>query len=165
MRDVDGKALASSSQVREQSAPFVEASCPIQAPVPPNANEREAVPAPLYGVITLPPPHGLSCRGVIETLSKQHLSAEEIERLLGVSHAGVLGALDRFGISRNGNWRNRTGQPPLGFEAKALGADGIINVRIDSVDESVHGTIPAIEWIFGYTETYSSIATVLAFKL
>jgi hypothetical protein len=49
-------------------------------------------------------------------------------------------------------------------EAKALGADDIINVRIDRVDESVHGTIPAIEWITGYTEKYSYVGTALAIK-
>jgi hypothetical protein len=49
-------------------------------------------------------------------------------------------------------------------EAKALGADDIINVRIDRVDQSAHSTIPAIEWIFGYTEKCSYIGTALAIK-
>ncbi len=49
-------------------------------------------------------------------------------------------------------------------EAKALGADDIINVRIDRVDESAHSTIPALEWIFGYTEKYSYTGTALAIK-
>ena len=56
-------------------------------------------------------------KGVLETLyRKEHLSAREIERLLGVSHAGVLEALDRFAIPRNGNGRKRTGQLPFGFD-------------------------------------------------
>jgi hypothetical protein len=50
------------------------------------------------------------------------------------------------------------------MEAKALDADDIINVRIDRVDESVHSTIPAIAWIFGYTEKYSYTGTALAIK-
>ncbi len=49
-------------------------------------------------------------------------------------------------------------------EAKALGADDIINVRIDRIDESVHGTIPAFEWITGCTEKYSYIGTALAIR-
>jgi uncharacterized protein YbjQ (UPF0145 family) len=49
-------------------------------------------------------------------------------------------------------------------EAKGLGADDIINVRIDRVDETVHSTIPAIEWLVGYTEKYSYTGTALAIK-
>jgi len=49
-------------------------------------------------------------------------------------------------------------------EAKALGADDIINVRIDRVDQSAHSTLAAIEWIFGYTETYSYVGTALAIR-
>jgi len=47
-------------------------------------------------------------------------------------------------------------------EAKALGADDIINVRIDRADESVH--IPILEWLIGYTEKYSYIGNALAIK-
>ena len=47
-------------------------------------------------------------------------------------------------------------------EAKALGADDIINVRIDRVDRTVHSTVPAIEFLIGYTETYSYTGTALA---
>jgi uncharacterized protein YbjQ (UPF0145 family) len=47
-------------------------------------------------------------------------------------------------------------------EAKALGADDIINVRIDRVDQTVHSTLPAIEWLIGFTETYSYTGTALA---
>jgi hypothetical protein len=49
-------------------------------------------------------------------------------------------------------------------EAKSLGADDIINVRIDRIDESMHGTTPAFEWIFGYMEKYSYVGTALAIK-
>ena len=60
---------------------------------------------------------GLRSRGVLETLYRnEHSSAREIERLLGVSHAGVLRALDRFAIPRNGNRRKRIGQLPFGFD-------------------------------------------------
>ncbi len=60
---------------------------------------------------------GLRSRGVLERLyTSEHLSAKEIERLLGVSHAGALEALDRFAIPRNGNGRKRTGQLPFGFD-------------------------------------------------
>jgi hypothetical protein len=48
--------------------------------------------------------------------SSEHLPAREIERLLGVSHTGVLEALDRVAISGNGNGRKRTGQLPFGFD-------------------------------------------------
>jgi hypothetical protein len=86
-------------------------------PDQPNANGREAFPALIEGVIPLPPVLGLRSKGVLETLyRKEHLSAREIERLLGVSHAGVLGALDRFGIPRNGNGYTRTGHVPFGFD-------------------------------------------------
>jgi hypothetical protein len=47
-------------------------------------------------------------------------------------------------------------------EAKALGADDIINVRIDRIDESVH--IPILEWLIGYTEKYSYVGNALAIK-
>ncbi len=46
----------------------------------------------------------------------EQLSAREIERLIGASHAGVLKALDRFAIPRNGNGHKRTGQLPFGFD-------------------------------------------------
>jgi predicted DNA-binding protein YlxM (UPF0122 family) len=45
-----------------------------------------------------------------------HLSAREIARLADVSRAGVLEALDRFGIPRNGNGHKRTGHLPFGFD-------------------------------------------------
>ena len=35
---------------------------------------------------------------------------------MGASHAGVLDALDRFGIPRNVNGRKRTGHLPFGFD-------------------------------------------------
>ena len=59
----------------------------------------------------------LRSKGALERLYRRdHLSAREIQRLLGVSHAGVLEALDRFAIPPNGNGRKRTGQLPFGFD-------------------------------------------------
>jgi hypothetical protein len=47
---------------------------------------------------------------------------------------------------------------------KLPGADDLINVRIDRVDESAHNTIPLIEWITGYTEKYTYVGTALAIR-
>jgi hypothetical protein len=59
----------------------------------------------------------LPSKGAIEELyRRERLSAREIERLVGASHAGVLKALDRFGIPRNGNWRKRIGHLSFGVE-------------------------------------------------
>ena len=86
-------------------------------PVQPNANAREAIPALIEGVIPLPSVLGLRSRGALERLyRREHLPAREIQRLLGVCHAGVLEALDRFAIPRNRNARKRTGQLPFGFD-------------------------------------------------
>jgi hypothetical protein len=46
-------------------------------------------------------------------------------------------------------------------EAKRLGADDIINVRIDRTDASLHG---AFDWLFGYTEKYAYTANALAIR-
>jgi len=46
-------------------------------------------------------------------------------------------------------------------EAKKLGADDIINVRIDRTDASYHGTF---DWLVGYTEKYTYSANALAIK-
>jgi uncharacterized protein YbjQ (UPF0145 family) len=46
-------------------------------------------------------------------------------------------------------------------EAKKLGADDIINVRIDRTDASLHGIF---DWLFGYTEKYAYTANALAIK-
>lgn len=46
-------------------------------------------------------------------------------------------------------------------EARRLGADDIINVRIDRIDESAHGFM---DWFFGYTERYRYQANALAIK-
>ena len=46
-------------------------------------------------------------------------------------------------------------------EAKKLGADDIINVRIDRTDRSLHGIF---DWLVGYTETYTYNANALAIK-
>jgi len=45
-------------------------------------------------------------------------------------------------------------------QAKALGADDVINVRIDRRDESTH--VPMLEWLIGFTEKYAYTATALA---
>jgi uncharacterized protein YbjQ (UPF0145 family) len=46
-------------------------------------------------------------------------------------------------------------------EAKKLGADDIINVRIDRTDKSLHGIF---DWLVGYTEKYAYTANALAIK-
>jgi uncharacterized protein YbjQ (UPF0145 family) len=46
-------------------------------------------------------------------------------------------------------------------EAKKLGADDIVNVRIDHRDESFHGIF---DWLVGYTERYAYTANALAIK-
>jgi len=47
--------------------------------------------------------------------SDQHLSINEIARLIDVSHSVVLAAIERFGIPQNGNGHKRQGQIPFGF--------------------------------------------------
>ena len=86
-------------------------------PAQPEANACGAIPALIEGVIPLPTVLGLRSRGALERLyAREHLSAREIERLIGASHAGVLRALDRFSILRNGDGRKRPGQLPFGFD-------------------------------------------------
>jgi hypothetical protein len=46
-------------------------------------------------------------------------------------------------------------------EAKKLGADDIINIRIDRTDESFHGMF---DWLVGYTEKYVYTANALAIR-
>jgi len=46
-------------------------------------------------------------------------------------------------------------------EAKKIGADDIINVRIDRTDKSLHGVF---DWLVGYTERYAYTANALAIK-
>lgn len=46
-------------------------------------------------------------------------------------------------------------------EAKKLGADDIINIRIDRTDESFHGIF---DWLVGYTEKYVYTANALAIR-
>jgi hypothetical protein len=46
-------------------------------------------------------------------------------------------------------------------EAKKIGADDIINVRIDRTDKSLHGIF---DWLVGYTERYAYTANALAIK-
>ena len=46
-------------------------------------------------------------------------------------------------------------------EAKKIGADDIINVRIDRTDKSLHGIF---DWLVGYTEKYAYTANALAIK-
>jgi uncharacterized protein YbjQ (UPF0145 family) len=46
-------------------------------------------------------------------------------------------------------------------EAKKIGADDIINVRIDRTDKSLHGVF---DWLVGYTERYAYTANALAIR-
>lgn len=46
-------------------------------------------------------------------------------------------------------------------EAKKVGADDVINVRIDRTDRSLHGIF---DWLVGYTERYAYTANALAIK-
>jgi uncharacterized protein YbjQ (UPF0145 family) len=46
-------------------------------------------------------------------------------------------------------------------EAKKIGADDIINVRIYRTDKSLHGIF---DWLVGYTERYAYTANALAIK-
>ena len=46
-------------------------------------------------------------------------------------------------------------------EAKRLGADDVINVRVDRTDASLHGTF---DWLFGYTEKCTYTANALAIR-
>jgi hypothetical protein len=46
-------------------------------------------------------------------------------------------------------------------EAKRLGADDVINVRIDRTDKSLHGIF---DWFIGFTETYTYTANALAIR-
>jgi hypothetical protein len=65
----------------------------------------------------LPPLLHLRSKGFLEGLyTGEHLSAREIARLTEASRAGVLEALDRFGIRKNGNGRKRTGHVPSGLD-------------------------------------------------
>jgi hypothetical protein len=66
--------------------------------------------------IPLPSLLCLRSKSYLEGLySKRHLSIREIARLADASHSGVLEALNRFGISENGNRRTHPGQLPFGF--------------------------------------------------
>ena len=59
----------------------------------------------------------LRSRSALERLyTSKHLSAREISRLAGASRAGVLGALDRFGIPRSEDTRRRIGPLAFGFD-------------------------------------------------
>ena len=60
---------------------------------------------------------GLRSKAALEGLyTREHLSAREITRLAGASRSGVLNALDRFSIPRNGNGHTRIGPLPFGFD-------------------------------------------------
>jgi len=89
--------------------------------VPSLPDQREAkaraAPALIEDTIPLPAPLRLRSQSCLEGLySKQHLSIREIAQLADVSRAGVLEALDRFGIPRNRDGRSRTGHLPFGFD-------------------------------------------------
>jgi hypothetical protein len=47
---------------------------------------------------------------------RERLSAREISRLAGASRSGVLNALNRFSIPRNGNGHTKIGPLPFGFD-------------------------------------------------
>jgi hypothetical protein len=68
-----------------------------------------------------------------------------------------------FGIATSHTGSQITYDMLIG-EAQALGADDVINVRIDKLDHSVHSTVPFFEWIVGYTEKYSYVGTALAIR-
>jgi hypothetical protein len=91
---------------------------PVSAPPnQPITSRRAAVPPLIESVIPLPPVLLLRSRSVLGALyAAEGLSAREIIRLTGASRYGVLKALDRFGIPRNGNGRKRTGHLPFGFD-------------------------------------------------
>ncbi len=78
---------------------------PVSAPLgQQKANACGAIPALIEGVILLPGLLRLRSKGSLEALYRgDHLSAREISRMAGASRSGVLKALDRFGIPRNGN--------------------------------------------------------------
>jgi uncharacterized protein YbjQ (UPF0145 family) len=71
-----------------------------------------------------------------------------------VTRRGFLGIAD----SRTGS---QVTYDELISEAKKLGADDIINVRIDRTDASVHGIF---DWLVGYTERCTYKANALAIK-
>jgi hypothetical protein len=91
---------------------------PVSAPPDQQkAIARGAIPALIEGVILLPPVLGLRSKSFLEALyTREHLSAREITRLVGASRSGVLKALNRFDIPRNGNCYKRTGHLPFGFD-------------------------------------------------
>jgi len=94
---------------------------PVRAgPVSPGTTESErarGAHGAHRGLITLPSLLRLRSKSYLEGLySKRHLSIREIARLADASHSGVLEALDRFGIPKNGNRRTHPGQLPFGFD-------------------------------------------------
>lgn len=81
------------------------------------ANARGAIPPLIEDTIPLPSLLSLRSKSALEGLYRhERLSARKISRLAGASRAGVLGALDRFGIPKNGNGHKRTGHVPFGFD-------------------------------------------------
>jgi hypothetical protein len=65
-----------------------------------------------------------------------------------------------LGIARSHTGSRVTYDALLG-EAKKLGADDIINVRIDRADQGLHGVF---DWLVGYTESSEYRANALAIK-
>jgi hypothetical protein len=89
----------------------------VAPPGQPKANRHGEIPALIEGVIPLPSLLRLRSKAFLERLyTGEHLSAREIAGMTGLSRSGVLGALDRFGILRNGNGHNRVGPLPFGFD-------------------------------------------------
>ena len=81
------------------------------------ANALGAIPVLIEGVISLPSLLGLRSKSALEGFyTHERMSAREISRLVGSSRSAVLDALDRFGISQNGNGHKRTGHLPFGFD-------------------------------------------------
>lgn len=90
---------------------------PVPSPPEQQKANARAAPALIEDTIPLPAPLRLRSQSCLEGLySKQHLSIREIARLADVSRAGVLEALDRFGIPRNRDGRRRTGHLSFGFD-------------------------------------------------
>ncbi len=89
----------------------------LAPPAKQKANARGAVLALIEGVIPLPPVLYLRNKSALSALyAVEGLSARKITRLTGANRSGVLEAVERFSIPRNGDGRKRTGHLPFGFE-------------------------------------------------
>ena len=78
-----------------------------------HANNKMAL---IEDTIPLPPLLQLRSKSYLEQLyTGRHLSVREIADLADLSHSAVLAAMDRFGITQNGNGHKRPGQIPFGY--------------------------------------------------